>query len=191
MKVAKDNKTLELPMPGAKRGRGRPPTFSAMTNAERQKAYRDRMRAAGASRASRTATAGKFEMDSDEAEWERGRVAKIEDELSAAQTRIERLEKENALLIEERAMAFKVADLAKAELQTVTQKNGSTGKLASRVKELEAQLREINAEYNRATDQYADCVQIMKNQREAITTMSATIKRNASRKKKAPTVTPA
>lgn len=44
MKHAADNKTMELPMPGAKRGRGRPTTGSAMSSAERQKAYRDRKR---------------------------------------------------------------------------------------------------------------------------------------------------
>jgi hypothetical protein len=44
MKQAADNKTLELAMPGAKRGRGRPTTGNAMSSAERQKAYRDRKR---------------------------------------------------------------------------------------------------------------------------------------------------
>ncbi|MRW89562.1 hypothetical protein GJ699_06160 [Duganella sp. FT80W] len=44
MKQATDNKTLELPMPGAKRGRGRPVTGNAQSSAERQKAYRDRKR---------------------------------------------------------------------------------------------------------------------------------------------------
>lgn len=40
MKQAEDTKTTELP--GLRR-RGRPPTGTAMTNAERQKAYRERL----------------------------------------------------------------------------------------------------------------------------------------------------
>lgn len=44
MKQAADNNTMELAMPDAKRGRGRPATGTAMSSAERQKAYRDRKR---------------------------------------------------------------------------------------------------------------------------------------------------
>lgn len=46
MKDAADNRTFELVDP-PKRGRGRPATGAAVSAADRQKAYRERLRAAG------------------------------------------------------------------------------------------------------------------------------------------------
>lgn len=46
MKQGADRYTMEMPMPGAKRPRGRPAT-GGMTGAERQRAYRARLAAEG------------------------------------------------------------------------------------------------------------------------------------------------
>lgn len=90
MKQAGDDKTMELDMPGAKRGRGRPVTGNAMSNAERQKAYRDRRREEKAaiiiSRASQ-------ELPPDD-----GSPRRLIAELDRAQRAVERLEHENAQL---------------------------------------------------------------------------------------------
>lgn len=43
--MKKDKQTLELP--GLQKPRGRPPTGKAVSNADRQRAHRDRLKAAG------------------------------------------------------------------------------------------------------------------------------------------------
>lgn len=96
MKQAGDNKTIELDMPGAKRGRGRPVTGSAMSSAERQKAYRDRRREEKAAIiVSRSASQ---ELPPDD-----GSPRRLIAELDKSHRTIERLERENALLREELA----------------------------------------------------------------------------------------
>ena len=96
MKQAADNKTLEPDMPGAKRGRGRPPTGNAMSSAERQKAYRDRRREEkNAIVISRNASQ---EMPPDD-----GSPRRLIAELDKAQRTVEQLRRENAQLAEELA----------------------------------------------------------------------------------------
>lgn len=94
MKQMADNKTLELDMPGAKRGRGRPSTGNAMSSAERQKAYRDRKREEkDAIIISRNASQ---ELPPDD-----GSPRRLIAELDKAQRTVEQLRRENALLMSE------------------------------------------------------------------------------------------
>jgi hypothetical protein len=94
MKQAADNKTLELDMPGAKRGRGRPATGNAMSSAERQKAYRDRKREEKAAIIiSRNASQ---EMPPDD-----GSPRRLIAELDKAHKTIEQLRHDNELLLRE------------------------------------------------------------------------------------------
>ena len=94
MKQAADNKTLELEMPGAKRGRGRPATGNAMSSAERQKAYRDRKREEKhAIVISRNA--------SQEIPPDDGSPRRLIAELDRAHKTVEQLRRENALLLAE------------------------------------------------------------------------------------------
>lgn len=107
MKQADDNKTLELDMAGAKRGRGRPATGNAMSSAERQKAYRDRKREEKhAIVISRNASQ---EMPPDD-----GSPRRLIAELDKAHKTVEALRRENALLAAELAASKRAyADLAK------------------------------------------------------------------------------
>ncbi|WP_432377788.1 hypothetical protein [Duganella sp. P38] len=100
MKQAGDHKTMELDMPGAKRGRGRPVTGNAMSSAERQKAYRDRRRE---EKAAIIVSRSTLEAPPDD-----GSPRRLIAELDKAQRTVERLERENALLREELA-ALKLA----------------------------------------------------------------------------------
>ncbi|SDG83897.1 MULTISPECIES: hypothetical protein [unclassified Duganella] len=94
MKQAAANKTLELEMPGAKRGRGRPATGNAMSSAERQKAYRDRKREEKhAIVISRNA--------SQEIPPDDGSPRRLIAELDRAHKTVEQLRRENALLLAE------------------------------------------------------------------------------------------
>lgn len=94
MKQAADNKTLELDMPGAKRGRGRPATGNAMSSAERQKAYRDRKRdEKHAIIISRNASQ---ELPPDD-----GSPRRLIAELDRAHKTVEQLRRENAALLAE------------------------------------------------------------------------------------------
>lgn len=192
MKQVKDNQTMELEMPGAKRGRGRPPTFSAMTNAERQKAYRDRLRETGIPKASKA----KEELDYTSQIWKESeamaadlsqaqeKARRLEAALQTAQARIFSLEKEQALMIAERAAAFKAADQAKEALMRVNTGTTKTDKWEAYVLELEAQRKQDWARL--AT--YEESAERSRLQREAYETkikqLEANIKRNASRKKK-------
>nr|WP_315249442.1 hypothetical protein [uncultured Duganella sp.] len=180
MKVANDNKTMELPMPGAKRGRGRPPTGNAMTNAERQAAFKARRKA------NPPAQTPPRDYDQIELETERARIAMIECALKAANERIKALEKENALLVTERAAAFKAAYQAKEDMERITTSTSNSGKLASQVLKLEAALHQANADAERQ-DKYAEWAnKQMAGYVDKIKRLEAEAKsknRNASRKK--------
>lgn len=93
MKQAADNKTLELAMPGAKRGRGRPTTGNAMSSAERQKAYRDRRR--------EEKTAIVISRNASQEIPDDGSPRRLIAELDKAHKTVELLRRENALLLEE------------------------------------------------------------------------------------------
>lgn len=156
MKQPTDTKTMELPMPGAKRGRGRPPTGVAMTSAERQKAYRDRVRENGPA-----GPAGKS-------------FYQIEAQLAAARKRIERLEAENALLIEERAKAFAAAEEARAALADNGEKN-LLSVAKAKIAEMETQIDRM-MEHSEWSHKQLEAFQLK------IKNMEAAAKRKASRK---------
>lgn len=137
MKQATDNQTMELPMPGAKRGRGRPPTGTAMTNAQRQAAFKARKKANPAP-----------QEKNDAWPWPAHRE-QLESALKAAQSKIEGLEKENALLVAERAAAFKIATQAQVEIGKLKAGKDNADKLASHALKLEAALHQVNADYDR------------------------------------------
>lgn len=182
MKYAKDTKTMEMPMPGAKRGRGRPPTFNAMTNAERQKAYRDRVRAAPTPKSSPT--------EPNEFPWSTQRT-QVETALYNAQQEIAQLRKEQATLIAERAAAWKaigqwedtvsqrdgIIRELKLELQGKHAGSSAAGKLANQVLQLEAEKAQMIEDKNILAHQGAVAVQKLHD-------LEYTIKRNASRNKK-------
>ena len=87
----------------AKRGRGRPRTGNAMTDAERARRYRARQREAGISVTQKTITQKVADA------WP--------DERARLMADIEGLRREVAALIGERKLAFDAADAAKAELR--------------------------------------------------------------------------
>lgn len=179
MKATNDNRTLELPMPGAKRGRGRPPTGTAMTNAERQAAFKARRKA------NPPVQTLPREYDQVELETERARIAMIEGALKAANERIKALEQENALLVTERATAFKAAYKAKEDMERVTSGTASSGKLASQVLKLEAALHQANTNADRQ-DEFAEWAnQQIKAYVEKIKRLETAAKRKSSPRKSA------
>ncbi|MRX06498.1 hypothetical protein GJ697_01455 [Pseudoduganella sp. FT25W] len=188
MKQPADTLTIELPLPGAKRKPGRPATGSAMTNAERQKAFRDRQRANGAPRAARTAHEAKFEMDYTRPTWEemekvQDALVEMQNKLEAANKTISHLEKENALMIQERANAFKAADQAKADLERVKHATTNNGKLASEVLRLENVLHQVNADNRRLEVDAENLEKKVYEYQALIDDLQAKLnKRNASRK---------
>jgi plasmid stabilization system protein ParE len=100
MKQAGDDQTLEPDMPGAKRGRGRPPTGQAMSSAERQKAYRDRKREEKAAIVISRNASQEFPPDD-------GSPRRLIAELDRAHQMIETLQRENARLADELAQQIK------------------------------------------------------------------------------------
>lgn len=207
MKQPTDTKTMELPMPGAKRGRGRPSTGTAMTSAERQKAYRDRVKNSGGTRAPRNAHEEKFEMDYTRPTWEEHnslneKFVNLETDLAAANMRIgelatslvamqnkrddaiktlEALRKENALLVDERAKAFKAMSQAREELESLRDGNDTTSQLAADLLRIEEEKRQL-IEDKTTIAQQASALMVKVRELEA-----AAKKRNASRKNKTAT----
>lgn len=195
MKQAADTKTLELPMPGAKRGRGRPPSGSAMSSAQRQKAYRERLRESGATR--KLPTAMEFDHVAEKCWAAENELSKVKAERDRLAQSVSAHEREHALLLDERCKAFKVAEDARAELEKMARSTSSAGKLASEVLRLEKEKRDLleDAERDRAhVNMLVEQVKALEEQKAVITAQGAALavvvqkleaklnKRNASQK---------
>lgn len=192
MKQPEDSRTIELNLVNAetKRGRGRPAKDNALTPAQRAKRYRDAKRAAGVPRAPANQHEAKFELDYTRPTWEemeevQDALAKMQNKLEAATKTIAALERENALLVDERAKAFKVADQAKTELDRITHMNDNSGKLASEVLKLEAALHQANADHDRMMEDKTAITHQAYGLALKVSELEAKLKkRDASRKKK-------
>jgi chromosome segregation ATPase len=160
MKHVKDNQTLELPMPGAKRGRGRPPTFSAMTNAERQKAYRDRQREIGTPRAPRSKHEAELQMDYTRPTWEQhdeqlaavhSQVRHLHGQLEAAKAVIAGLQNDlNHAKLDTRDMNKLDAALKEAKAEIVALRQDQSLMIAERAAAFQA-ADQAKAELQRVT----------------------------------------
>lgn len=193
MKQPTDTKTMELPMPGAKRGRGRPATGVAMTSAERQKAYRDRIRSgiikkSNSERDYSSALNDQFADLQTDLAAANMRIGELATSLVAMQNKrddamkiIEALRNENALLVDERAKAFKEMNQAREELESLRDGNDTTSQLAGDLLRLEEENRQLIEDKATLAQQGATLV-VKVREMEA-----AAKKRNASRKNKTAT----
>lgn len=111
MKHEKDRFTAELPLPGGVRPRGRPAKPDALTPAERAKAYRQRKKVSApvALPEEKTYTQADYEQVCKS-------MRHYRDSMWAMESTINGLQKEQALLIEERGKLFSEVERLKAEL---------------------------------------------------------------------------
>jgi FtsZ-binding cell division protein ZapB len=118
-KQAEDIKTLELPLD--KRGRGRPAKADKLTQAERAKRYREKMKANGnkrdVSEKFDVETYSKLKLMESEVDAHKGFASQWFHEYKTAKKEIEQLRKENDLLVYERAAAWKEIERLKSLLK--------------------------------------------------------------------------
>lgn len=145
-------------MPGAKRARGRPPTFNAMTNAERQKSYRDRQRENAGPKATTTAPVAQYDLKGRDYAAELARIEMLEGELSKANARIQRLENENGMLIHERADAFKANEYLRDQLDLAALGNKNVVEWKAKVQKLDAENAGLRSEVASLSERYVNCV---------------------------------
>ncbi|CAJ0702493.1 hypothetical protein [Ralstonia wenshanensis] len=120
MRDVTDNVTGELPGVEHKRGRGRPRKAHAMTNAERQAAFRARRKAqqpVEAKSVTKRMTVTEMLSDVDAYDECRVEVDSLRAELADMKVRCARLQKELDLTIEERGKAYDLADFKEDQRQ--------------------------------------------------------------------------
>ncbi|MGD7098985.1 hypothetical protein [Ralstonia pseudosolanacearum] len=120
MRDVTDNVTVDLPGMEQKRGRGRPRKAHAMTNAERQAAFRARRKAqqpAEAKSVTKRMTVTEMLSDVDAYDDCRFEVESLRGELADLKVRCARLQKELDLTVAERGKAFDLADFKEDQRQ--------------------------------------------------------------------------
>lgn len=120
MDETKYKETIVLPLALPKRGPGRPPTFAAKSNAERQKTYRDKKRKAKMDVSNDNVTENSQPVSADLAKSiARSQVSLLQGELAA-------LTRENALLVQDRGDAGVTIEELRADQQSTAQSTSST-----------------------------------------------------------------
>ncbi|MHA6826307.1 hypothetical protein [Ralstonia solanacearum] len=120
MRDVTDNVTVDLPGMEQKRGRGRPRKAHAMTNAERQAAFRARRKAqqpVEAKSVTKRMTVMEMLSDVDAYDDCRFEVESLRGELADLKVRCARLQKELDLTVAERGKAFDLADFKEDQRQ--------------------------------------------------------------------------
>ncbi|MGD7190656.1 hypothetical protein ACQCRI_23225 [Ralstonia pseudosolanacearum] len=120
MRDVTDNVTVDLPGMEQKRGRGRPRKAHAMTNAERQAAFRARRKAqqpVEAKSVTKRMTVTEMLSDVDAYDDCRFEVESLRGELADLKVRCARLQKELDLTVAERGKAFDLADFKEDQRQ--------------------------------------------------------------------------
>lgn len=138
MRDVTDNVTGELPGVEQRRGRGRPRKAHAMTNAERQAAFRARRKAqqpVEAKSVTKRMTVTGMLSDVDAYDDCRFEVESLRGELADLKVRCARLQKELDLTIEERGKAFDLADFKEDQRQ----------ELVAEIRELKAAQKSVTA----------------------------------------------